>query len=69
MQWPWARTERRNGGRSPASRVHGGEPFDSALLGSTMQLPLVVESSPLRTPAQRWRGNGARSRTRREVRR
>lgn len=63
------RRERRQGRRNsvPVDRADIVEPFHRALANSTMQLPLVVESSPLRTRAQRWRGNGGRPRTPGEV--
>jgi hypothetical protein len=69
MRWRWGRTERRRGRRSSGSRADGADPLDRVLAERTMPLPLIVESSPLRTPAQRWRGDGGRSRTRPEVRR
>lgn len=67
MRWRWTRAERRRRQRSTESRASGVGRRDSALADPTMQLPLVVESSPLRTPAQRWRGNGAWSHANREV--
>lgn len=69
MRWRWTRTERRRRQRSTESRTSGVDRRDSALTDPTMQLPLVVELSPLRTPAQRRRGNGARSRAAPEVER
>lgn len=76
MWWPWRR-RRLDGrarrlfdgdtvvppGQRRSAEILAGQPGQprEAMTGPTAQFPLVVESSPLTTPAQWWRGNGGRS--------